>query len=373
MHTIDSMKEKKVDLEKNKDDVIVQLTKLALVGRRQDIQMYVRRLAKRKDMADIKEQLNELMRDMPSQASPTRSSSFSAVPVDLDSRIQLLRHEPVTSLEVEPIWGKDVRDSLDQIIDERSRIQELQKAGLQPTKTALFIGAPGVGKTLAAKWLSLKLNKPLFILDLSAVMSSYLGRTGANLRMVLDYAKSIDCIILLDEIDAIAKKRDDLGEVGELKRLVTVLLQEVDDWPSNNLMLAATNHANLLDPAIWRRFDNIIEFPLPSIEIIRKTLESYLSNSNYKNEEMVGVLSVILHGKSFSDIEKVALRLKRDTVLKNITLDDLIETEVLKRLDELNKDEKRSLVRVFTAFKYSQRRISALLGVSRDTIRKVAN
>jgi hypothetical protein len=114
--------------------------------------------------------------------------------------------------------------------------------------------AQDLGDTLAARVLARTLGRPLLILDLAAVMSSFLGRTGGNLRHVLDYAKSIECVLLLDELDAIAKRRDDAGEIGELKRLVTVLIQEIDDWPSSGLLVAATNHPELLDPAIWRRF-----------------------------------------------------------------------------------------------------------------------
>src|ERR1700733_11402427 len=137
-------------------------------------------------------------------------------------------------------------------------------ADLHPTKSALFVGPPGVGKTLAARWIAKKLNRPLIVLDLSAVMSSFLGRTGNNVRNVLDYAKGVECIFLLDEFDAIAKRRDDAVEVGELKRLVTVLLQEIDEWPSSGILIAATNHPELLDPAVWRRFDLIVKFPMPA-------------------------------------------------------------------------------------------------------------
>jgi hypothetical protein len=93
------------------------------------------------------------------------------------------------------------------------------------------------------------------VLDLIVVMSSYLGKTGNNLRSALDHAKANEAILLLDEIDAIAKRRSDESDVGELKRLVTVMLQEVDDWPDTDLLLAATNHPELVDPALWRRFD----------------------------------------------------------------------------------------------------------------------
>ena len=149
---------------------------------------------------------------------------------------------------------------MDQLVAEHSRVGDLLRAGLSPTRTALFIGPPGVGKTLGDGWLARELHRPLLTLDLSAVMSSFLGRTGANLRHVSDYAKGVPCIMLLDEIVAIAKRRDDSQEVGELKRLVTVLLQEIDDWPSGGLLIAATNHSDLLDPAVWRRFETQIAF-----------------------------------------------------------------------------------------------------------------
>src|SRR5665213_3572636 len=127
---------------------------------------------------------------------------------------------------------------------------------------------PGVGKTLAARWIARELHRPLLTLDLSAVMSSFLGRTGANVRHVLDYAKGVDCVLLLDELDSIAKRRDDASDVGELKRLVTVLLQEIDDWPSTGLLIAATNHSDLLDPAVWRRFEMRVNFPMPGDESV---------------------------------------------------------------------------------------------------------
>ncbi|NJN36652.1 MAG: glutamate-5-semialdehyde dehydrogenase [Nitrospiraceae bacterium] len=116
------------------------------------------------------------------------------------------------------MFASDVQSALDALVSERREEIVLREAGLEPVRSAIFTGPPGVGKTLAARWVARALGRPLLILDLSAVMSSYLGRTGSNLRHVLDYAKSIDCVLLLDELDAIAKRRDDRGEIGELKR-----------------------------------------------------------------------------------------------------------------------------------------------------------
>ena len=167
---------------------------------------------------------------------------MNAIPVDIDTRLQLARPEYPVELDIEPVWTDSIRQKLEQIIFERHQEKDLYAAGLHPTRTALFTGPPGVGKTLAARWIAKKLDRPLIVLELSAVMSSFLGRTGSNIRNIFDYAKGVNCVLLLDELDAVAKRRDDAVEIGELKRLVTVLLQGIDDWPPTGILLAATNH-----------------------------------------------------------------------------------------------------------------------------------
>ena len=168
-----------------------------------------------------------------------------------------------------------------------------------------------------------ELRRPLLTLDLSAVMSSFLGRTGANVRHVLDYAKSVTGVLLLDELDAIAKRRDDTTDVGELKRLVTVLLQEIDDWPPTGLLIAATNHADLLDPAVWRRFEMQVEFPLPTEASVHKAIETFLGTSKAP-EVWNNVLAVTLRGLSYSDIERELMLARRASVTRSIPLEDAL-------------------------------------------------
>ncbi|UFW90471.1 ATP-binding protein [Bradyrhizobium barranii] len=361
---------KKTEIEAD----LLQLARIALTGRMQDIQVILRRFAKRyaSSMPEVADGLTTLLHELPTQASPLRQQADLPLPVDLDTRLHLLRVEAEPALDHEPIFAPGVTSALGQIVEERRHPQKLIRAGLDPTRAALFVGPPGVGKTMAARWLARELGRPLLILDLAAVMSTLLGRTGTNLRHVLEYAKSTNCVLLLDELDAIAKRRDDHGEIGELKRLVTVLIQQIDDWPSSGVLLAATNHPDLLDPAIWRRFELHVEFPLPDHSAITRFIDGMLAPHFPAVGKWSELLAVTFAGRSFSDVERDLSVSRRSAVLGDVPLD-----EEFGRLLANASVAKRARIRFATTIVeqglVSQRKAQELTGVSRDTIRRRAS
>jgi SpoVK/Ycf46/Vps4 family AAA+-type ATPase len=361
----------KMDDESNVRDDLFHLARVAMGGRPQDLQLLVRKLARQYKSCDgeLSTRLTELLRQTPVRGSPTRRAEVAGLPLDNDSRLPLVRLVDAPQLDIEPVYDDLTWRSLRQVVDEQRRLDRLRDAGIEPTRSVLFTGPPGVGKTFAAKWIARELGRPLATLDLSAVMSSFLGRTGNNVRVVLDYAKAHDCVLLLDELDAVAKRRDDSTEIGELKRLVTVLLQEIDEWPPTGLLLAATNHPDLLDPAVWRRFEMIIDFPLPSRGHLAAVFRDLLESS--EDSPWPEILGVALSGSSFSDAAQKVRRARRMTALNGGEIETELEEIVKAAAASLGRDDKQDLaMRLMRDAGASQRHASEITGVSRDTIRK---
>jgi SpoVK/Ycf46/Vps4 family AAA+-type ATPase len=248
-----------------RDTTILHLVRLGLAGDVSSLQRYARTLLRRPGPEgenapdEFRRQLSRLLSDQTSARSALRSAAPARV---RDEDRALSRQEDLQIAEA-PILAPDCRVLLDRVLKERREKDRLAEGGLEPTRSALFVGPPGVGKTMAARHLAAELQVPLVTLDLVSVMSSLLGKSGQNIREALELARSSECVFLLDEVDSIAKRRDDAADVGELKRIVNLLLLELDRWPTTSLLVAATNHPELLDRAVWRRFDLVVEFALP--------------------------------------------------------------------------------------------------------------
>ena len=152
-----------------------------------------------------------------------------------------------------------------QLIEEQTRADLLRAQGLQPRHRVLLSGPPGNGKSSVAEAIAEAVALPLLTVRYDSLVGAYLGETNARLSRLFDYARTMPCVLLFDEFDAIGKERGDVHETGEIKRVVSFLLMQIDQLPSYVIVVAATNHAELLDRAVWRRFQLRIEMPAPDL------------------------------------------------------------------------------------------------------------
>ena len=162
-----------------------------------------------------------------------------------------------------------------ELIEEQQRASLLRSHSLEPRHRVLLVGPPGNGKTSLAEAIAESLAVPFFVVRYEAIIGSFLGETASRLRRVFDYARTTPCVLFFDEFDAVGKERGDVNETGEIKRVVTSLLMQVDALPSYTVVIAASNHSELLDRAVWRRFQFRLELPAPTLTQVGRYFEAF--------------------------------------------------------------------------------------------------
>jgi SpoVK/Ycf46/Vps4 family AAA+-type ATPase len=207
------------------------------------------------------------------------------------------------------------RQGVEELIEEQRRSDVLRAHGLEPRSRILLVGPPGTGKTTLAEALAEAVAVSMFVVRYEGMIGSYLGETAARLKRVFDYARTTPCVLFFDEFDAIGKERGDIHETGEIKRVVTSLLMQIDELPSYTIIAAATNHPELLDRAAWRRFQVRLNLPLPT----QKELGSYIEGFMGHFGESIGVsafsIAKSLGGISYAEAEQFCLDVRRRQVL----------------------------------------------------------
>ncbi|MCW6033022.1 AAA family ATPase [Pantoea sp. JK] len=189
------------------------------------------------------------------------------------------------------------------LIEEYRYAETIRKNGLPLRTKLLFCGPPGCGKTLSAEVFSSTLGLPMFVVKLDKLISSYLGETATNIRSIFEFANNKPCILFLDEFDAIARSREDGNEHNELKRVVNSLLLFIERLSPKGFMISATNLDKSIDPAVWRRFDEVIWFKHPDKGMIKKFLKSRLKNIHHDFDS--NSYADVLNGLSFSSLERI--------------------------------------------------------------------
>jgi hypothetical protein len=222
---------------------------------------------------------------------------------------------PEQSLLTFPILNDSLQSATESIIEEWKHLEVLKAANVLPPMTCLLYGPPGTGKTRVALSMAAHLGLPIVLARLDGVISSFLGTTGRNIANLFSFANRYQCILLLDEFDAIAKVRDDPHEMGEIKRVVNAILQNLDLRKDKGFTVATTNHEQLLDSAVWRRFDVRITIPVPTYSERLKIVDRYFGNflSDSASAKFIAWLS---EGMTGADLEVMAKHIKRFLTLK---------------------------------------------------------
>lgn len=264
-------------------------------------------------------QLERLVRN--GTDSRARSQTFEAEmppPPDGDRRKPLLEVRKPDRYLADLVLDEVTMGAVQRMLLEVRGWHVLEAHGLRPTQRVLFCGPSGCGKTVTAEAIAAELGLPLMVVRFDAVVSSLLGETAANLRRVFDYASSGQWVMLFDEFDAIGRARDDATEHGEIKRVVNSFLQILDGLRTRSFIIAATNFEQALDPAIWRRFDDVLRFAKPSPSQIRDLLARLLA-SNECSPALIRRLSSSLENTSHAEVERAALDIRKRCSLEGRT------------------------------------------------------
>lgn len=256
------------------------------------------------------------------------------IPVDKETSSPILEVIFPSEINVEePLFDVKIKEAVESVVVEWNNYGVLVEMNATPSRSCLIFGEPGTGKTHLAKWMAKEIKLPIVMAKLDSIVSSFLGTSARNIGNLFKFANRYNCILLLDEFDAIAKLRNDPQEVGEVKRIVNSLLQCLDERNSVGFTIGITNHEQLLDPAIWRRFDVQIDIPKPSNRVVQELLKIFLRPLQFSETELK-FMSWCLNGSTGADIEKWTNWLKRMKIINGDKQESLIS--LMKRYVLLN-------------------------------------
>ena len=243
-----------------RSDLLVSLVKAGASGDRSSLTSTVEALVaeeRAKSHNVLADRLHRALQSVPVTTSSELRRSGAA------GRDFVIESEPRATLE-SLILTLPAEQLTRQLIEEQRRADLLRAQGMQPRHRVLLSGPPGNGKTSIAEAIAEAVAVPLLTVRYDALVGAYLGETNARLSRLFEYARATPCVLFFDEFDAVGKERGDVHETGEIKRVVSFLLMQLDQLPSYVVVVAATNHAELLDRAVWRRFQLRIDMPLPT-------------------------------------------------------------------------------------------------------------
>lgn len=306
---------------------------------------------------------------------PLQASGFSEMlPVDSKSRLPLIEEHPWPSVPV--FLDANGQEKFEAFITDVNNFDLLASKGIASKLSLMLSGPPGTGKTLLAGHIASQLGRKLYVARLDSVISSMLGDTAKNIRSIFDFIAGKNAVLFLDELDAVAKMRDDRNELGELKRVVNTVIQGVDSLDDRAIVIAATNHAQMLDKAIWRRFHYKIDFDPPDFDLRQALWLHFLGN-----EEGLGlavqILANLSEGLSGAEIEQYAFATRRLSVLTGQALNTIALADTIacrgvvqgERASTRSSDVRRNLAHILVKQHHvSQIDVARFLGITRQAV-----
>ena len=255
-----------------------------------------------------------LQRDFPTKPNgPSREQTVMNSQKELFFEITPERE--LSSLVLPAMIEKQIRE----VVEEQNRSELLHSYNLKARHRLMFTGPPGNGKTTLAEALAFELMYPLIIVRYESLIGSYLGETSGRLKSLLEYARTQRCVLFFDEFETLGKERGDARETGEIKRIVSSLLLQTDALPDYVVLVAASNHPELLDRAVWRRFQVRVELPPPTDEQLTKFVLTIAKRCKIDFGYVPAFLARKLSGLSFAEVEDFCLDVVRRAVLEHQT------------------------------------------------------
>lgn len=291
-------------------EYLLEITRIvdgAVKGDRAKVAAYVEQLARKLVEAGETQAAERLLRALrqvkASDVAPARFDATARLPVDGESRLALADEERIDPASIQIVLDPGTSQLVDEFVRFVRAADKLMASRVGIAPSMIIYGSPGVGKTELARYIAAQLGLPLITARSDSVISSFLGSTAKNLRVLFEHARSRPCVLFLDELDSLAKLRDDQHELGELKRVVVSLLQNIDALNNEVVLLGATNHHHLLDPAVWRRFAYRLELGLPHHGARQRLFELFLKG--FPCDDELEALAAAAEGLSGADIRQV--------------------------------------------------------------------